>query len=92
MKLFEIASSLADLIATVPFLSQSNGSGIGPRDMLVHLGATVGSFRGGTSAVRSLMQQKMLACGLDVARYVDVEYVEDGSHDTSPQDSNAAVL
>ncbi|KZF23031.1 hypothetical protein L228DRAFT_238918 [Xylona heveae TC161] len=64
MKLFEIANALADVILCVP----SNASTIplesGAGESLLKLFGTLGSFRGGNSALLPILQSKALKMGM----------------------------
>lgn len=75
LKLFEFASSLADVITCLPVQPDAQMSGFGPKDSLVHLATILGSFRGGSHALMPILQARLGDVGLDVPsvpRVVDV--------------------
>ncbi|KAF2010132.1 hypothetical protein BU24DRAFT_357367 [Aaosphaeria arxii CBS 175.79] len=84
-KLFDIATSLADVMICVPTINYDAGFSIGPRDLIHELSTLLASFRGGNPAVINILQEKMSALGLSTSSprlLTDVSSSED-EHDTS---------
>ncbi|KAF2121698.1 hypothetical protein BDV96DRAFT_564755 [Lophiotrema nucula] len=93
-KLFDIASSLADVMICVPRLNREPHFGIGPRDLIHSLSALLGSFRGGNPAVVNILQEKLTALGVAVTspqRLIDLSSSEDEREDQKYSDSPASL-
>ncbi|KAF2736125.1 hypothetical protein EJ04DRAFT_575594 [Polyplosphaeria fusca] len=89
-KLFDIASSLADVMICVPSINNETHFGIGPRDLIHSLSTLLGSYRGGNPAVISILQEKLTALGVSVTspqRLIDMSSSEDerDERNSSPQ-------
>ncbi|OCL10650.1 hypothetical protein AOQ84DRAFT_288809 [Glonium stellatum] len=79
-KLFDIANSLADVMICVPSINHGGYLAIGPRDLIHSLSSLLASFRGGNSAILSILQDKLTTLGLSVSsppRIVELSSDED---------------
>ncbi|UPL01256.1 hypothetical protein LCI18_012190 [Fusarium solani-melongenae] len=67
-KLFEVASSVADVILCAPDLADVGSVQVGPREVLYALSSLIGSLRTtGHPELLTLLREKMMACALDQA-------------------------
>lgn len=67
-KLFEVASSVADVILCAPDLADVGSVQVGPREVLYALGSLISSLRTtGHPELITLLREKMMACALDQA-------------------------
>ncbi|KAJ4317395.1 hypothetical protein N0V84_007372 [Fusarium piperis] len=67
-KLFDVASSVADVILCAPDLADVGSVQIGPREVLYALGSLISSLRTtGHPELLTLLREKMVACSLDQA-------------------------
>jgi hypothetical protein len=66
-KLFDVANSLADVMLIMPSMNRPSHFDVGPRDLIHSLSQVLASFRGGNSAVISILQDKLTTLGLGVS-------------------------
>ncbi|KAI8672023.1 Zn(2)-C6 fungal-type domain-containing protein [Fusarium sp. Ph1] len=67
-KLFEVASSVADVILCAPDLADVGSVQVGPREILYALSSLISSLRTtGHPELITLLREKMMACALDQA-------------------------
>lgn len=79
-KLFEIASSVADVIICAPRLADVESMQVGPREVLCALSSLITSLRTtGDPALLILLREKMMACAMDQAGPGRLMQITDGS-------------
>ncbi|KAF2661040.1 hypothetical protein K491DRAFT_701302 [Lophiostoma macrostomum CBS 122681] len=79
-KLFDIASSLADVMICVPSLNYESQFGVGPRDLIHSLSSLLVQFRGGNPAVVNILRDKLTQLRINVAspqKLIDLSSSED---------------
>jgi hypothetical protein len=63
-KLFDVVTSLADVMIIMPSLNYESHFNVGPRDLIHNLALVLSGFRGGNPAVLSVLQDKLSTLGL----------------------------
>lgn len=83
LKLFEFVNAIADVMVCMPH-RWAQGTSIGPREYLMHLGKVLGGFRGGNQALLPLLRSRFTELGLALPSIPRIVELNQNSSDSSP--------